>query len=97
MNLELLEPAIAPHIAGTRQGCASLSVRLISGSFAMLPFTTAAFVLDPRQAITQFVCEPGNLDPASSIRVRVGTIPIYLDLPTGGPKGLCRGRDCQTG
>jgi hypothetical protein len=67
MNLELLEPAIAPHSSGTRQSCASRPFRLISGSFAMSPFATAAFALDPQEAITQFVWEPGNLDSASSI------------------------------
>jgi hypothetical protein len=97
MNLESLEPAIPPHISGTRQWCASIPVRLISGLFAVSPFATAAFALNPQEAITQFVWEPGNLDPASSNHVRVGMIPIYLDLPTGRPKGLCRGRDCQMG
>jgi hypothetical protein len=83
MNLESLEPAIAPHSSGTRQWRASRPFRLISGSFAMSPFAAVAFALDPQEAITQFGWEPGNLDP----------IPIYLDLPTG----LCGGRDCQMG
>ena len=67
MNLELLELAIAPHSSGTRQWRASRPFRLISGSFAMSPFATAAFALDPHEAITQFVWDPGNLDPAISI------------------------------
>ena len=51
----MFEPAIAPHISGIRQWCASLSVRLIIGLFAVWPFATAAFALDPQKAITQFV------------------------------------------
>jgi hypothetical protein len=43
MNLQLLEPAIAPHISGTRQWCASRSVRLVISLFAVWLFATAAF------------------------------------------------------
>jgi hypothetical protein len=55
MNLQLLEPAIAPHISATHQWCASRSLRLVISWFAVLPFATAAFALDPQKAITQFV------------------------------------------
>ena len=55
MNLQLLEPAIAPHISGTRQWCASRFVRLCIGLFAVWTFATTAFALDPQKAITQFV------------------------------------------
>ena len=55
MNLQLLEPAIAPHISGTRRWCASRFVRLGIGLFAVWPFATTAFALDPQKAITQFV------------------------------------------
>jgi ligand-binding sensor domain-containing protein len=55
MNLQLLEPAIAPHISGTRQWCASRSVRLVISLFAVWLFATAAFALDSQKAITQFV------------------------------------------
>jgi hypothetical protein len=55
MNLQLLEPAIAPHISGTRQWCASRSVRLVISLFAVWLFATASFALDPQKAITQFV------------------------------------------
>jgi signal transduction histidine kinase/ligand-binding sensor domain-containing protein len=54
MNLQLLEPAIAPHISGTRQWCASRSVRLVISLFAVWLFATAAFALDPQKSITQF-------------------------------------------
>jgi ligand-binding sensor domain-containing protein len=54
MNLQLLEPAIAPHISGTRQRCASRSVRLVISLFAVWLFVTAAFALDPQKSITQF-------------------------------------------
>jgi hypothetical protein len=55
MNPQLLEPAIAPHISGTRRWCASRFVRLGIGLFAVRPFATTAFALDPQKAITQFV------------------------------------------
>jgi ligand-binding sensor domain-containing protein len=54
MNLQLLEPAIAPHISGTRQWCASRSVRLVISLFAVWLFATARFALDPQKSITQF-------------------------------------------
>jgi signal transduction histidine kinase/ligand-binding sensor domain-containing protein len=54
MNLQLLEPAIAPHISGTRQWCASRSVRLVISLFAVWLFATAAFALNPQKSITQF-------------------------------------------
>jgi ligand-binding sensor domain-containing protein len=54
MNLQLLEPAIAPHISGTRQWCASRSVRLVISLFVVWLFATAAFALDPQKSITQF-------------------------------------------
>ena len=54
MNLQLLEPAIAPHISGTRQWYASRSVRLVISLFAGWLFGTAAFALDPPKSITQF-------------------------------------------
>jgi ligand-binding sensor domain-containing protein len=54
MNLQLLEPVIAPHTAGTRQWCASRSVRLVISLFAVWLFATAAFALDPQKSITQF-------------------------------------------
>jgi signal transduction histidine kinase/ligand-binding sensor domain-containing protein len=54
MNLQLLEPAIAPHISGTRQWCASRSVRLVISLFGVWLFATAAFALDPQKSITQF-------------------------------------------
>jgi ligand-binding sensor domain-containing protein len=53
MNLQLFEPAIAPHISGTRQRCASRSVRLVISLFAVCLFATAAFALDPQKSITQ--------------------------------------------
>ena len=53
MNLQLLEPAIAPHISETRQWCASRSVRLVISLFAVRLFATAAFALDPQKSITQ--------------------------------------------
>ena len=55
MKLQLLESAIAPHISGTRQWCASRSVRLVISLFAVWLFATAAFALDSQKAITQFV------------------------------------------
>jgi hypothetical protein len=55
MDLQLLEPAIALHISGTLQWCASRSVQLGIGLLAVWPFATAAFALDPQKAITQFV------------------------------------------
>jgi len=55
MNLQLLEPAIAPHISGTHQWCSSRSVRLVISLFAVWLFATAAFALDPQKSITQFV------------------------------------------
>lgn len=55
MNLQLLEPAIAPHISGRRQCCASRSVRLVISLFAVWLFATAAFALAPQKSITQFV------------------------------------------
>jgi signal transduction histidine kinase len=54
MNLQLLEPAIAPHISGTRQCCASHRVRLVISLFAVWLFATAAFALDPQRSITRF-------------------------------------------
>jgi ligand-binding sensor domain-containing protein len=54
MNLQLLESAIAPHISGIRQWCASLSVRLVISSFAVWLLATAAFALNPQKSITQF-------------------------------------------
>jgi ligand-binding sensor domain-containing protein len=54
MNLQLLEPAIAPHISGTHQWCASRSVLLVISLFALWLFATAAFALDPQKSITQF-------------------------------------------
>jgi hypothetical protein len=54
MNLQLLEPVIAPHTSGTRQWCASRSVWLVISLFAVWPFATAAFALDPQKSITQF-------------------------------------------
>ena len=54
MNLQLLESAIAPHISGIRQWCASLSVRLVISSFALWLLATAAFALNPQKSITQF-------------------------------------------
>jgi ligand-binding sensor domain-containing protein len=55
MNLQLLEPAIAPHISGTRQWCPWRCVRLAISLFAVWLFATAAFALDPQKSITQFV------------------------------------------
>ena len=123
MNLQLLEPAIAPHISGIRQWCASLSVRLIIGLFAVWPFATAAFALDQQKAITQFVHAawtakeeaPANIAAITQTQDgnyvltlfedREGNIwsgstlglDRYLDLPTGRPKRLCGGINCQTG
>ena len=54
MNLQLLEPAIAPHISGTHQWCASRSVRLAISLVAVRLFATAGFALDPQKSITQF-------------------------------------------
>ena len=54
MNLQLLEPAIAPYIPGTRQWCASRSVRPLISLFAVWLFATAVFALDPQKFITQF-------------------------------------------
>jgi ligand-binding sensor domain-containing protein len=53
MNLQLLEPAIAPHISGTRQWCASRCVRLVISLLAVWLFATAAFALDPQKSNTQ--------------------------------------------
>ena len=53
MNLQLLEPAIAPHISGIRQSYASRSVQLVISLFAVWFFATAAFALDPQKSITQ--------------------------------------------
>jgi len=55
MNLQLLEPAIAPRISGTRRWCASRAVRRVISLFAVWLFATAAFALDPQKSITQFV------------------------------------------
>jgi len=54
MKLQLLEPANAPHISGTRQWCASRSVRLVISLFALWLFATAAFALDPQKSVNQF-------------------------------------------
>ena len=120
MNLQLPEPAIAPHNSGVRQWCASLSVRLIIGSFAVWPFATAAFALDPQKAITQFVHAAWTAkeeapaiiaaitqtqDVLALFEDREGNIwsgstlglDRYSDLPTGRPKRLCGGINCQTG
>ena len=123
MNLQLLEPAIAPHISGTSQWCASRSVRLVISLFAVWLFVTASFALDPQNAITQFVHAawtekegtPANI--AAITQTRDGNYVLtlfedregntwsgstlgldrYLDLPTGRPKRLCGGINCQTG
>jgi hypothetical protein len=123
MNLQLLEPAIAPHISGTRRWCASRFVRLGIGLFAVWPFATIAFALDPLKAITQFVHAawtekegaPANIAAITQTQDgnyvltlfedREGNIwsgstlvlDRYLDLPTGRPKRLCGGINCQTG
>jgi hypothetical protein len=123
MNLQLLEPAIAPHICGTRQWCASRSVRLVISLFAVWLFATAAFALDPQKAITQFVHAawtekegaPANIAAITQTQDgnyvltlfedREGNIwsgstlglDRYLDLPTGRPKRLGGGINCQTG
>jgi hypothetical protein len=55
MNPQLLEPAIAPYISGTRRWCASRFVRLGIGLFAVRPFATSVFALDPEKAINQIV------------------------------------------
>ena len=123
MNPQLFEPAIAPHISGTRRLCASRFVRLGIGLFAVWPFATTAFALDPQMAITQFVHAawtekegvPANIAAITQIQDgnyvltlfedREGNIwsgstfglDRYLDLPTGRPKRLCGGINCQTG
>jgi hypothetical protein len=123
MNPQLLEPAIAPHISGTRRWCASRFVRLGIGLYAVRPFATTAFALDPQKAITEFVHAawtekegaPANIAAITQTQDgnyvltlfedREGNISSgstlgldrYLDLPTGRPKRLCGGINCQTG
>jgi hypothetical protein len=123
MNLQLLEPSIAPHISGTRRWCASHFVRLGIGLFAVWLFATTAFALDPQKAITQFVHAtwtekegaPANI--AAITQTKDGNYVLtlfedgegniwsgstlglerHLDLPSGRPKRLCGGINCQTG
>jgi hypothetical protein len=96
MNLELLDPAIAPHSSGTHQWCASRPVRLIRGLFAMPPLLCCVYARSAG-GLTQFVWEPGDLDPAGCIHVRGGTIAIYLDLPTGPCGGEIAKRSSESG
>jgi hypothetical protein len=123
MNPQLLEPAIARHISGTPRWCTSRFVRLGIGLFAVWPFATTAFALDPQKAITQFVHAawtekegtPANIAAITQTQDgnyvltlfedREGNIwsgstlglDRYLDLPTGRPKRLCGGINCQSG
>ncbi|HZC65413.1 MAG TPA: two-component regulator propeller domain-containing protein [Candidatus Dormibacteraeota bacterium] len=55
MSLQLLEPAIAPHLSGARQSRAWRFARLVIAWFAVCLLATAAFALDPQKSITQFV------------------------------------------
>ena len=54
MNLQLLEPAIAPPLCEAHQWCASRSDRLAISLFAVWLFATAGFALAPQKSITQF-------------------------------------------
>jgi hypothetical protein len=124
MNPQSLEPAIAPHISGIRRWCASRFVRLGIGLFAVRPFATTAFALDPQKAIYHSVrsCRmdgeegaPANIAAITQTQDGNYILPLfedwegniwsgstlgldrYLDLPTGRPKRLCGGINCQTG
>jgi Two component regulator propeller len=66
----------------------------VSCDLLSVPLPATILIL---HGVSAQACEPGYLDPASSIHGSVGTIPIYLDLPTGRPKRLCGGRNCQMG
>jgi signal transduction histidine kinase/ligand-binding sensor domain-containing protein len=55
MNLQLLQPAIATHISGSRKPRAWRFARLVIVWFATCLFATVAFALDPQKAVTQFV------------------------------------------
>ena len=55
MNLQLLETAIATHISRAGQRRAWRFAQLVIGWFAVCLFATAAFALNPQNAITQFV------------------------------------------
>jgi hypothetical protein len=61
MNLQMFEPAIAPHISGTRQWCASRSVRLVISLLAGWLFAMAAFAFDPQKSIANFVFTSGDI------------------------------------
>jgi ligand-binding sensor domain-containing protein len=87
MNLQLLEPAIAPHISGTRQWCASRSVRLVISLFAVWLFATAAFALDPQRSITRFahtVWTEKDGAPADIVAItQTSDGYLWLGTPTG--------------
>src|ERR1700729_540578 len=87
MTLQLLEPAIAPHISGTRQWCASRSVRLVISLFAVWLFATAAFALDPQKSITQFahtVWTEKDGAPADIVAItQTSDGYLWLGKPTG--------------
>jgi ligand-binding sensor domain-containing protein len=87
MNLQWLEPAIAPHISGTRQWCASRSVRLVISLFALWLFATAAFALDPQKSITQFahtVWTEKDSAPADLLAItQTSDGYLWLGTPTG--------------
>ncbi|HZB88535.1 MAG TPA: two-component regulator propeller domain-containing protein [Terracidiphilus sp.] len=55
MNLQSHQPAIAPDISGARRPRAWELARLFIVWFAVCSLATAAFALDPRKSITQFV------------------------------------------
>jgi len=87
MNLQLLEPAIAPHISGTRQWCPSRCVRLVISLFAVWLFATAAFALDPQKSITQFahtVWTEKDGAPADIVAItQTSDGYLWLGTPTG--------------
>jgi len=87
MNLHLLEPAIAPHISGTRQWCASCCVRLVISLLAVSLFATAAFALAPQKSITQFahtVWTEKDGAPADIVAItQTSDGYLWLGTPTG--------------
>jgi ligand-binding sensor domain-containing protein len=88
MNLQLLEPATAPHISGTHQWCASRSVRLVISLFAVWLFATAAFALDSQKAITQFVHTAWTEKDGAPADIATITQTINGYLWLGTPTGL---------
>ena len=87
MNLQLLEPAIVPHISGTRRWCASRYIRLVISLLAVWLFATAAFALDPQKSITQFahtVWTEKDGAPADIVAItQTADGYLWLGTPTG--------------